>query len=1162
MTKEGIILELEQLNNYTKISVEEIDVLETTLKYPGLTQYLESLKFGSKPETASAELLRKLTTDVLDKTAFSEVKVELGFIDFAIQENKVNPIMIELKPAFDRVVDKNRKTTGIQANKLEVPKFKEQVQKYIASNDFIIVTNLNECFLFNRDAILEFKPFFQIKFTDLLRMFLDSENLWDTVRRLEDQHVKPELETEFFKDLVKWFDELSLINFIEKDGYTKSELAVLLINKIIFIKTLEDYGLIPYRFLSDEYFQKYEKWEIKGIEKILNQFFGEIEEWFWDYYDTELFKVKIWGYIEKSQANLKKFERVFERVLGVGKWEYAFGKGMIHYNYRKIDEDVFGKAYETFIANTRKDSGIYYTHRLITQYMSEQLITRLFNPYITQITGAIEKNDFETAKQLLVEMKQITIADTTSGSGSFLIKCFREIYKQYQIIASKLEWVNNIQNGLFDRPQHVLDAEAFLRFAMLDQGNKRKLISIVVLRHIYALDIDDRALETAKTNMWKEAVKLEKGLFNFRKLGDNFNHILPNLQLNFINADALFDLPIAQQLDIITTHFTKEIKQLHLIRSQYLADPTNPNVLNDVKEIKTCIREKLKLEIDNPVSKHPTFICLEFFYLFFDENGKALPPTKQGFSGIIGNPPWEEIYPVAKEFVNVGKYEMDRADFETEFEKKLKKDPKLRKEWEGYQQFYSNYTAYMSAHYSYHKMKPETSTAMRSHLNYFKLLFERDMQLLKPDGYLNILIPSSFQTDEGSFGLRKLSFIENTLIELSSFENRGFIEAGKTAKSKIFPDVHPQFKFSIVMVQKTPPQPDNEFKALFYLTDPHDLYTKPPLGYSLEMVKKFSPDNLSIMEFAQESDYELCSKIMSNHATLRQLNYSFRREFNVTDDSEHFFSEKKGKAAAPVYEGKVIHQYNSVYSTFNYYTDPATAHDMLRDKETKRIKSDLLLTISTKKTKELFEKNNCTLDYQNYRLVYRAIGRSTDERTLIATVIPPNNFCVNSVNYLINCSYQTLDHTNFQQYCLPAADNVYLMALMNSLVLNYFIRNKISANLNMFYLYELPIPQPELVLREQIINKAFALLYHKSNKAKYESLRAALDIDEKMVDTYSKTDTHIALRAELEILIAKELYGFSKADWQYLTSTFVYGENDINRTELKEIIRLSNELFE
>ena len=68
MTKENIIEELEVLNGFAKLSVEEINTLEETLKYPPLNHYLESLKHGSKPETASAELLRKLTDDVLNKS--------------------------------------------------------------------------------------------------------------------------------------------------------------------------------------------------------------------------------------------------------------------------------------------------------------------------------------------------------------------------------------------------------------------------------------------------------------------------------------------------------------------------------------------------------------------------------------------------------------------------------------------------------------------------------------------------------------------------------------------------------------------------------------------------------------------------------------------------------------------------------------------------------------------------------------------------------------------------------------------------------------------------------------------------------------------------------------------------------------------------------------
>ena len=70
-----------------------------------------------------------------------------------------------------------------------------------------------------------------------------------------------------------------------------------------------------------------------------------------------------------------------------------------------------------------------------------------------------------------------------------------------------------------------------------------------------------------------------------------------------------------------------------------------------------------------------------------------------------------------------------------------------------------------------------------------------------------------------------------------------------------------------------------------------------------------------------------------------------------------------------------------------------------------------------------------------------------------------------------------------------------------------------------------------------------------------------LGIDKKFVDVYKDDITHYQLRAELEILIAKELYGLDKNDWQYLTSTFVYGEDEITRKELDEIISISNGMF-
>lgn len=52
---------------------------------------------------------------------------------------------------------------------------------------------------------------------------------------------------------------------------------------------------------------------------------------------------------------------MLEFVLGLAPWNTATGRGMVNCNYRRIDEDIFGKSYGTFLAADRKDEGIYHT---------------------------------------------------------------------------------------------------------------------------------------------------------------------------------------------------------------------------------------------------------------------------------------------------------------------------------------------------------------------------------------------------------------------------------------------------------------------------------------------------------------------------------------------------------------------------------------------------------------------------------------------------------------------------------------------------------------------------------------------------------------------------------------------------------------------------------
>ncbi|MCX6154838.1 MAG: hypothetical protein NT007_11840 [Candidatus Kapabacteria bacterium] len=66
--------------------------------------------------------------------------------------------------------------------------------------------------------------------------------------------------------------------------------------------------------------------------------------------------------------------------------------------------------------------------------------------------------------------------------------------------------------------------------------------------------------------------------------------------------------------------------------------------------------------------------------------------------------------------------------------------------------------------------------------------------------------------------------------------------------------------------------------------------------------------------------------------------------------------------------------------------------------------------------------------------------------------------------------------------------------------------------------------------------------------------------EELNIEVDSERDLDL-IRAELEILIAKKLYNLTSSDWDYICSSFVFGETD-TKAELDEIIRLSKEYWD
>ena len=775
--------------------------------YQPIQKYFLDLKNIVKPETAAEDLFTALCKDVLDFVPTRQVGAREGWVDFMLPEPKGEPLPLELKPLFLR--DGPDALWRADAN----PKHHvNQVKKYLRDNEYLILTDLRTAWLFNaRDYFFEHEPFANLPFAEFFARCRESRSMLDTLRRLEDTAEKPELEQQFFDDLRIWFNEFDKVQWTPPEQAAES--IILLINKLIFARTIEDYGLIQYRFTQDEYSRYVKLWEPKGAHRVVPKFLEFFEEFFDEYYDTEIFSQRIWDRLEKDPANLQRFCEKLNLVLGIHTWDQAYTRGIVHYNYRRIDEDIFGKSYEMFLAANRKDEGIFYTPAGITRPMAASLVHSLAGKLVDEICTAVGSQvcDFARAETLMAQLAEIRVADTACGSGGFLIKVLREFWNQYQRIDQASAWVQKIlrpENGemyLAEMPPNVEAALVFRRRHNLE--NRRVLIAQILLRHIFGVDKDAGALAVAKTNIWKEAVKLSPADYNYRLLKTDIVRILPNLELNFHSADSLVDVELAKQVAWLAEYHQAELKKLSDLRARYIQNPMRHEPLDEAMSLRNKVHADLTEHFQpENLPCPPAAFALHFWPCWFAPDGK--PNQIQGFDGIVGNPPWEGFKPIRKEFAanfyrgkpQFSKLGMDGPTFDQWFEEELAGNKQYAARWREHEGYYERHKAYF------------TKTFQRQgtgHWNLFKLFIERDLSLVRQGGQFSLLVPSGFQTDEGCADLRRWLTTEHRLDELTSFENRGYtvMENGQEKRKQIFPDVDSRFKFGFFKVVKGVPTP-------------------------------------------------------------------------------------------------------------------------------------------------------------------------------------------------------------------------------------------------------------------------------------------------------------------------------------------------------------------
>lgn len=491
----------------------------------------------------------------------------------------------------------------------------------------------------------------------------------------------------------------------------------------------------------------------------------------------------------------------------------------------------------------------------------------------------------------------------------------------------------------------------------------------------------------------------------------------------------------------------------------------------------------------------------DFFkqHTFKFERDLPLIHEQGGFDVILGNPPWEKWKPNSQEFFE--EYEPGFRDLPTQEAKKkieeLMKRKGVKYAWEAKLREYEFFSEIYRERYTY-QSADANGKSVSGDLDLYKIFTERAHQLLKGGGMCGFVVPSGIYTDLGAKGLRTMLFEHSKIKALYSFENKGHA---------IFPDVHASYKFVLLVYEKG--GKTKSFPCAFFLHGKEDLNkaTENPTIMEIDFVKKSCPTSWGVLEIKNPKAKEILSKLLKYPSLGEKIedawNVEMQSGFHMTNDS-HLF--KTGLYGIPMLEGKNIEQF-----THKWKEAPTPRYKILEKDITANLKPEKIY-------------------YKNYWMAYRDVASSTNYRTVISTIIPPGYVCGNTIN-IVRLS-------NLKYLC-------FLCGMMNSFVIDFFMRQKVSAHVNMFSFLETPIPRLSSGKEfDAIVRKVVQLV---AVTPEFDTLKREVGVEHALTNENDRMQA----RAQLDAMVAK-LYGVTKEELEFILKQFPIADEKQKEMVLNE----------
>lgn len=734
------------------------------------------------------------------------------------------------------------------------------------------------------------------------------------------------------------------------------------------------------------------------------------------------------------------------------------------------------------------------------------------------------------------------ILDNACGNGHFLVGVLNAIT---HIVLSDFDHFTNLKELYKEEKENILNyIKDFVQDYEVDESDILK--RLLLKRIIYGVDLNPFSIELTKLSLWIDSfifttplsfiehhIKCGNALINsnlsdFKDLiKQNSSNLFTNsitqefeiLQEVFEKLDNLKDTneeQIKQSKQIYQNEITPKLDKLNLylnyINTLHFVNKEELQILKALSQddIQNLSQNEQAKAIISKYQKEFNFFNYELEFPEIVEN-----QVFKGFDIIIGNPPWDKT-----KFSDSDFFPQYKSDYRSLIASKKKEiqDNLLAKDY--IKQNYEKQKAYINDLSEYYK-KAYPLNKGSGDGNLFRLFVEKNLSLLKQDGNLAYVLPSALMFEDGSLTLRKEILENKTLEYFYSFENR----------QAIFADVDSRYKFALMLIKNTQANHIHKIKMMFYKTDINSLKNKDEiLTLNLKDIKKLSPTHLALMELKDKQALEILRKSYNAFQNLSFDYIDFRRELDMTNDKDLFIEEFR-EGLLPLYEGKMIHQFNANFSQTTYFLEKAKLDEHLKSKELYRAKKATGKELNPKLIK---------YDREFFRLGYRKIASDTNERTLIASLLPKNCGGADSTYSNIPKQYVLKDDVICMDI-VPYERILFVLALFNSLVVDFIIRNMVQINVSKSYLERIPLPQPsdEEIQNNEIYktlakNALLLQLYNDQNRH-FDELKQEFNIKNEEIPKTKKA--YNILRAKNDLLV-KELYGLSDDEFSYMISTF------------------------